>query len=469
LIVLTDGKSNDDAAFAAKKDRKKIEGDIRQQVKEEIKSKDDRVKEQGVNNNSLYNSFVENSTKERRSRKVKEEETREKSRSLKGGGSGRLKRGRSLVVSRSGNMGSPSRSPSRSGSPTGGRSDDNRSRSGISPPQSESRSPNSSPRRYSRSRRSRSGSRRSRSPLESGSRTHPRPSEAKGDRENPAPTSCIGVFGLNFKTTDADLHRAFSKFGSIEKVNVVLDGPSKRSRGFAFLYFETVAMAKEAKEEMDGSEIDGFQIRVDYSITDSAHKPTPGVYFHHGKATRPSVRGRPEFRGRGDFFRGRGELRGRGRGGWRGGRQEGGYPPPGPPRYHGEDRYYDQRLPPPRYYDRGDYRGYDKYERDYYDRVPSRQYPASTRDYPSSSRDYDRYYDTRDRYLDERERYYEDRYGERYGPPSRAYYDRPPASRRDYHDPREYERYERYPLHQSSDYSSRRRSRSPLPPTRRGY
>ena len=72
--------------------------------------------------------------------------------------------------------------------------------------------------------------------------------QAKGDRENPAPTSCIGVFGLNFKTTDADLHRAFSKFGSIEKVNVVLDGPSKRSRGFAFLYFETVAMAKKAKE-----------------------------------------------------------------------------------------------------------------------------------------------------------------------------------------------------------------------------
>ena len=104
------------------------------------------------------------------------------------------------------------------------------------------------------------------------------------------------MFGLNFKTTDADLHRAFSKFGSIEKVNVVLDGPSKRSRGFAFLYFETVAMAKEAKEvmdcwilnrwkdyekqEMDGSEIDGFQIRVDYSITDSAHKSVL-KFSHH--------------------------------------------------------------------------------------------------------------------------------------------------------------------------------------------
>ena len=85
---------------------------------------------------------------------------------------------------------------------------------------------------------------------------------------------------------------------------------------------------------MDGKEIDGFQIRVDFSITDSAHRwvfvtndlvlqsqwkyvadsgfhtlslfltcrPTPGVYFHHGKATRPSSRGRTDFRG---GFRGR--------------------------------------------------------------------------------------------------------------------------------------------------------------------
>ena len=44
-------------------------------------------------------------------------------------------------------------------------------------------------------------------------------SKTKGDRENPEPTNCIGIFGLNYKTTDADLHRAFSKFGKIEKVS----------------------------------------------------------------------------------------------------------------------------------------------------------------------------------------------------------------------------------------------------------
>ena len=57
-----------------------------------------------------------------------------------------------------------------------------------------------------------------------------------------------------------------------------------------------------------------------------------------------------------------------------------------------------------------DYRAYDKYEREYYDRVSSRHHPSSSlRDYPSYSRDYDRYYGPRDCYYDERDRYYVDR------------------------------------------------------------
>ena len=87
-------------------------------MKEEIQRKDDggsKVKERGVNNNSLYDSFVEY---ERRAGKVKEE----RSRSLEGDGLGCL-RTRSTQEPRSGNMGPPSRSPSRSGSPGGGGSD----------------------------------------------------------------------------------------------------------------------------------------------------------------------------------------------------------------------------------------------------------------------------------------------------------------------------------------------------------
>lgn len=56
-----------------------------------------------------------------------------------------------------------------------------------------------------------------------------------------------------------------------------------RSRGFAFCYFESTEDAKIAKEQCSGMEFDGRHIRVDYSITQRAHTPTPGIYM--GKPT----------------------------------------------------------------------------------------------------------------------------------------------------------------------------------------
>jgi transformer-2 protein len=52
-----------------------------------------------------------------------------------------------------------------------------------------------------------------------------------------------------------------------------------RSRGFAFVYFESLEDAKLAKEQCTGLEIDGRRIRVDYSITQRPHTPTPGIYM----------------------------------------------------------------------------------------------------------------------------------------------------------------------------------------------
>lgn len=54
---------------------------------------------------------------------------------------------------------------------------------------------------------------------------------------------------------------------------------TSRSRGFAFIYFDHVDDATEAKDQCTGMEIDGRRIRVDYSITERAHTPTPGIYM----------------------------------------------------------------------------------------------------------------------------------------------------------------------------------------------
>jgi len=110
-----------------------------------------------------------------------------------------------------------------------------------------------------------------------------------GSRDNPNPSSCLGVFGLSFYTTERELEKEFGKFGPIEKVQVVLDGKSGRSRGFAFINFEKIEDASEARAAMADTEIDGKKIRVDFSITKRPHTPTPGHYM--GQRTSSSYRG----------------------------------------------------------------------------------------------------------------------------------------------------------------------------------
>ena len=45
-----------------------------------------------------------------------------------------------------------------------------------------------------------------------------------GSREQPPENNCVGVFGLSLYTTERELEKEFSRFGPLEKVQVVLDG-----------------------------------------------------------------------------------------------------------------------------------------------------------------------------------------------------------------------------------------------------
>lgn len=46
-------------------------------------------------------------------------------------------------------------------------------------------------------------------------------------------------------TTERDLREVFSKYGPLSDVSIVYDQQSRRSRGFAFVYFENKDDAKE--------------------------------------------------------------------------------------------------------------------------------------------------------------------------------------------------------------------------------
>ncbi|KAJ7367891.1 hypothetical protein DFH08DRAFT_829689 [Mycena albidolilacea] len=109
----------------------------------------------------------------------------------------------------------------------------------------------------------------------------------------PNPSNVLGVFGLSIRTQERDLDEEFSRFGRVEKVTIVYDQrQSDRSRGFGFIKMATVEDATRCIQELNGVDLNGRRIRVDYSVTDRPHAPTPGEYMGHRRsAARDSYHG----------------------------------------------------------------------------------------------------------------------------------------------------------------------------------
>jgi len=114
----------------------------------------------------------------------------------------------------------------------------------------------------------------------------------------PNPSNVLGVFGLSIRTQERDLDEEFGRFGRVEKVTIVYDQrQSDRSRGFGFIKMATVEDATRCIQELNGVDLNGRRIRVDYSVTDRPHAPTPGEYMGHRRSTgRDSYQGGREYR-----------------------------------------------------------------------------------------------------------------------------------------------------------------------------
>ena len=65
-----------------------------------------------------------------------------------------------------------------------------------------------------------------------------------------------------------DLKTEFSKYGEVVFARVNLDRETKKSKGFGFVEFQNPADAAKAKEEMDGQELWGRAIKVDFAKED---------------------------------------------------------------------------------------------------------------------------------------------------------------------------------------------------------
>jgi len=72
----------------------------------------------------------------------------------------------------------------------------------------------------------------------------------------------IFVGNLAYSTTDDDLRQLFEPYGVVDKINVITDQYTGRSKGFGFVEMSESAAAKAAIQGLNGKELAGRALTV---------------------------------------------------------------------------------------------------------------------------------------------------------------------------------------------------------------
>jgi cold-inducible RNA-binding protein len=72
----------------------------------------------------------------------------------------------------------------------------------------------------------------------------------------------IFVGNLNFGTTEDTLRSLFQSYGNVERVSLMTDRDTGRSRGFAFVEMTDAAEADRAINALNGQNVDGRPLNV---------------------------------------------------------------------------------------------------------------------------------------------------------------------------------------------------------------
>lgn len=72
----------------------------------------------------------------------------------------------------------------------------------------------------------------------------------------------IFVGNLSYSATDQDLRQLFEQYGVVDKVNIITDRETGRSRGFGFVEMSDSRAAKAAIEALQGTQLAGRPLTV---------------------------------------------------------------------------------------------------------------------------------------------------------------------------------------------------------------
>jgi len=76
-------------------------------------------------------------------------------------------------------------------------------------------------------------------------------------------SSKLHVGNLSFSTTESAVREALGVYGTVVSIKLVADRETGRPRGFGFVEMSSPEAAAAAREALDGTQLDGRNIRVD--------------------------------------------------------------------------------------------------------------------------------------------------------------------------------------------------------------
>jgi RNA recognition motif-containing protein len=82
------------------------------------------------------------------------------------------------------------------------------------------------------------------------------------------PSDCVTLFikGLPYTFKEDDVGDRFRRFGEIKAIRLAYNWQTKQSKGFAYIQYETHESAKNALLKMNGKELQGRQLKVDFDV-----------------------------------------------------------------------------------------------------------------------------------------------------------------------------------------------------------
>lgn len=104
------------------------------------------------------------------------------------------------------------------------------------------------------------------------------------------------VTGISKSVTETELEDLFTRYGVVEKCQIMTDPHTAESRGFGFVNMADVTGAEAAINALNDTDVAGRTLSIEKAKRKRPRTPTPGRYFGPPKARRGGPGGgRPRF------------------------------------------------------------------------------------------------------------------------------------------------------------------------------